>query len=190
MSDQCENAAILLPATKARPPIYGAPLNEVLRALMIHHPCRLLRYRIDVWIAGAGRIVSLYDSKRLRPERRLTRKEQALFRRRLLAWVSQRQREFLIGVVYDRRDGNLGKAVRALGLHHDPHFFINAIWCEPSRHALADVMPYSFNDPDYCLASMRNLRRLLGFLETMLLPQEQWTSVGLKYKERQTPGIS
>ena len=188
MSDQCDRAAILLPATKARPPIHGALLNEVLRALMLHHPYHLLRYRIDVWIAGAGRIVSLYDSERLRPERRLTRKQQALFRRRLLAWVSEQQREFLIGVVYDRKEGNLGKAVRKLELDQDPRFFINTIWCKPSRYPLAEVMPYSFNDPDYCLAGRHNLRRLLGFLETMLLPREQWTSVGLKYNKRPTSG--
>ena len=169
--------------------MYGAPLNEVLRALMLHHPFRLLHYRIDVWIAGAGRIVSLHESKRLRPERRLTKKQQALFRRRLLAWVAERQREFLIGVVYDHREGNLGKAVRALGLHQDPHFFINTIWCEPSRHPLTEVMPYSFNDPDFCLASIGNLRRLLGFLETMLLSRKQWTRIGLKYSERRTRGV-
>ena len=169
-------AAVLLPAGQARPPLCGQVLAEAVKAVAVSHGGRLWE-RVDVWTAGAGRIVPFRHAKDLPPEDSLDSERQPTFAKRLLSWLREHQAEYFAAVAYARKESPLGAAFeRALREDDDMRSFAIPIWCENYVGLAQDVVPELYEDPDHCLVFNANLAKLVRFLGEMLLSPDEWPS--------------
>lgn len=164
-------AAVLMPVTVVRPPGLGHMLYTVVEVLSVYCGRRLWP-RIDIWLAGEGRLTPLAESRDLAPANPADPPD-AAFERRLSDWCEERWRDETAVVVYCCEDSPLREVVSRLVEKPAGNRFITTVWC--TQDASANSMPEACRHPDMALCRDANLRRLINMLDHMLLTPEDWS---------------
>ncbi len=171
MTGRAHKAAIVLPATRASPPVQGYIVYETLKALACYN--RIMWDRAEVWIAGGGRVVPLRESDDLPPDPEQGEAHVRALQEAVNLWLAGRERQGVMKVVYARKESPLGEAVmRELGKHRG-FFPLVTVWCDATETALHEELAGQFDDPDYCLSCCSNLSKLILLLgDLLLLPED------------------